>query len=648
NICKQPFKCQATQSSTLNDKENTFGAQKVIDGDIHQDQFSCSHTADREKRAWVKLDLGQEYQIKNIIIYYRDEEQWKPHRFRQFSIEVSNASSWDWHRCYKDNTTHPQDPSSKQNISCENRGRYLRIFTMYDAPEDDNYPDFLTESAILEICEIEPYECAKASGDCTHCNTGYYGNKCEKRCPNCLHEACDKVSGNCTTGCKSGYYGKKCEKQCGNCSAGPCIWYNGNCNGDCYRGYHGTKCDMKCSANCVNGECRKTDGYCIGCKGDFYGYFCNIPCSPNCKQIACYRNNGTCIGGCKDNWDGNECNGCDDTHYGTNCLKECSVHCIRQKCVGGVCSFGCNEGYFGENCNKSCHLSCPSGCHKDDGSCEGACEIGKFGKMCEKECNLTCKNGCMKDSGSCNSCYDGKFGATCQSDCGTGCISNCDQKYGNCACKRGWQGNTCDECSPYFHGDFCENECSPYCENGTCFSNNGSCIGGCNGDFTDEQCKQASLQSKQSSSFVTALGAGLGSGLFMLVAIILAGIFLLRNKRRKQSESQTTSVLFRKENVASAENKLYTNIASVSVQIEDPEEEPQIENPEEAVYYNDLSVAKDIAVSDLLNVITQKKAKENEGFQKEFKSLPYGERFACETAKTEENMLRNRFKTTFP
>ncbi|XP_061180788.1 receptor-type tyrosine-protein phosphatase mu-like [Saccostrea echinata] len=93
---------------------------------------------------------------------------------------------------------------------------------------------------------------------------------------------------------------------------------------------------------------------------------------------------------------------------------------------------------------------------------------------------------------------------------------------------------------------------------------------------------------------------------------------------------------------------LYTYIGNTSVPIEDPEEEPQIENPEEAVYYNDLSVAKDIAVSDLLNIITQREAKKNEGFLKEFKMLPYGERFDCESAKTEENMSKNRFKTTFP
>lgn len=67
------------------------------------------------------------------------------------------------------------------------------------------------------------------------------------------------------------------------------------------------------------------------------------------------------------------------------------------------------------------------------------------------------------------------------------------------------------------------------------------------------------------------------------------------------------------------ESKGYTNLGGITEAIEDPDEEPQIEKPEECVYYNNLSVAKDTPVSDLLNIITTKQAKENEGFLKEFK-----------------------------
>ncbi|XP_061185068.1 receptor-type tyrosine-protein phosphatase kappa-like [Saccostrea echinata] len=88
--------------------------------------------------------------------------------------------------------------------------------------------------------------------------------------------------------------------------------------------------------------------------------------------------------------------------------------------------------------------------------------------------------------------------------------------------------------------------------------------------------------------------------------------------------------------------------STVSVIIQDPDEEPQKENPEETVYYNNLTVAKDIDVTNLLNIIKEKESNETEGFKKEFKSLPCGERFDCTAAKLEENLLKNRFKTTFP
>ncbi|XP_061180794.1 receptor-type tyrosine-protein phosphatase mu-like [Saccostrea echinata] len=95
-------------------------------------------------------------------------------------------------------------------------------------------------------------------------------------------------------------------------------------------------------------------------------------------------------------------------------------------------------------------------------------------------------------------------------------------------------------------------------------------------------------------------------------------------------------------------SQITDNKGTVSVILQDPDEEPQIENPEETVYYNNLIVAKDIAVTNLHNIIKEKESNQNEGFHKEFKSLPYGERFDCTTAKLEENLLKNRFKTTFP
>lgn len=204
----------------------------------------------------------------------------------------------------------------------------------------------------------------------------------------------------------------------------------------------------------------------------------------------------------------------------------------------------------------------------------------------------------MKSNGVCNSCEEKKYGDYCNKTCSPQCQSACDQQSGSCECISGWTGTACNEA------------------------------------LTVDEFP------------VTAVGAGVGGLLFVVVAVLIV-VFVVIRKRHKETKS-ASSVLYHKSAFDQDESKGYTNLGSITVAIEDPDEEPQIEKPEECVYYNNLSVAKDISVSDLLTIIKTKQAKENEGFLKEFKSLPYGERFPCEIAKSAENIPKNRFKTTFP
>ncbi|XP_062610487.1 uncharacterized protein LOC134272254 [Saccostrea cucullata] len=611
-------------------------------------------------------------------------------------------------RCYTDNSTAPAVPPNIIEIPCKQTARYIIVETEYKYPTDKGP---ILEICEIEVygCEVGYYGpncsscegcyncdiatgcpcssncvdqqcnefgnciqcyqgrwgdncqkicptscksryCINTNGFCYSCSDGYFGDICQKDCyAKCSGRKCNKYTGICTTGCVSGYYGDFCNITCGNCSTGNCSRYTGHCD-TCKLGYYEEKCDRQCSDTCLDLECNKENGYCSrGCKYGFYGVYCENECSENCKQTNCNRY-GICINGCKPNWTGGICNKCDATHYGDDCSNMCSVNCISQACnnVTGVCTIGCERGFYSQKCEQRCSASCPSSCNRDSGSCEGACPAGKYGDQCDRTCNQNCKKVCSKSSGLCDSgCIDGKFGPDCLKACGGGCDSGCHQSDGSCACKTGWQGRYCDVCKPDYYGHECESQCSSNCLNRTCLSNNGSCIGGCKGHFVDEKCFIALAVSDPTSLPTTAIGAGLGAVLFLLVLIIIIVIFL-RYKRRMRQNSKSDMVFYKKEHAPSSENKLYTNIGNVSVPIEDPEEEPQMENPEEAVYYNDLSVAKDIAVSDLLRIITEREAKENEIFHKEFKSLPYGERFACETAKSAENMPRNRFKTTFP
>uniref|UniRef100_A0A8W8NY22 protein-tyrosine-phosphatase n=1 Tax=Magallana gigas TaxID=29159 RepID=A0A8W8NY22_MAGGI len=255
-------------------------------------------------------------------------------------------------------------------------------------------------------------------------------------------------------------------------------------------------------------------------------------------------------------------------------------------------------GTYGDMCQKQCS-TCKANCDRISGQCIGECPTGKFGTYCEEMCDQLCSNGCTKSNGVCNSCDDKKYGDYCNKTCSPQCQSACDQQSGSCECISGWTGTTCNEA------------------------------------LTADEFP------------VTAVGAGVGGLLFVVVALLIV-VFVVIRKRHKDSKS-ASSVLYHKSAFDQDESKGYTNLGGITeAAIEDPDEEPQIEKPEECVYYNNLSVAKDTPVSDLLNIITTKQAKENEGFLKEFKSLPYGERFPCEVSKSAENMPKNRFKTTFP
>ncbi|XP_062576188.1 multiple epidermal growth factor-like domains protein 6, partial [Saccostrea cucullata] len=229
NICV-PNKCTATQSST----RGALRADKVIDGDNLQFFNRCSHTAENETGpAWVMVDLGKKYRLKNVTIFYRndgtDEKDWKPYRFRKYSLEVFNASdTQDWTQCHKDNTPDETVPPSIQNISCEMTARFIRIITTYDAPENHEHG---IAGAILEICEIKIYGC----------EIGYYGPDCTS-CKNC--ENCDIVA-DCE--CPKGFYGRNCSQSCGHCANDvTCDKVTGAClSGYCEPGWRNDKrCDL--------------------------------------------------------------------------------------------------------------------------------------------------------------------------------------------------------------------------------------------------------------------------------------------------------------------------------------------------------------------------------------------------------------------
>ncbi|XP_062567902.1 uncharacterized protein LOC134230141 [Saccostrea cucullata] len=335
NICERSI-CIATQSSISKD----LSAYKVIDGNTKQNYASCSHTAVcAAPEAWVMVDLRKECKLQNVVIYYRNDigyYTWRPYRFRQYSLQVSNSYDTEqWEECYKDNTPDSSIPSAIQNITCERTARYLRVITDYDAPEDDKFSE---RGAVLEICEIQIYGC----------DFNHYGFDCSMECSvNCKRKTCDIVNGSCTYGCYNGFYSEKCEKRCSTTCPSACNRHSGECEGPCPNGMYGHHCNFTCNQNCKNG-CSKIDGLCTsGCIDGKFGANCLQTCGDGCIS-GCNQDDGNCF--CKEGWQGQNCIECSQTHHGLECDKQCSPTCLNGTCFSN--SGSCKDG-FNVNNDKS-------------------------------------------------------------------------------------------------------------------------------------------------------------------------------------------------------------------------------------------------------------------------------------------------------
>ncbi|XP_062585067.1 uncharacterized protein LOC134246727 [Saccostrea cucullata] len=249
NLCrKQGIK--VTQSS----ERPGFSATRAVDGSYSQTYYSCAHTALYQKQAWFQVDLGKHYNLNSVKIFYRNDYNWRPNRFRQFHLDVSNTSKSvgcstpQSFRCYKDNSTPPATPPAVIDIPCKQTAQYVIIETTYTAPENPK------EGAgpMLEICEIDVYGCSTeclgkmchSNGQCDACEEGRWGRSCQNNCQSlCSNRSCDAINGTCNRGCEPGFWGSTCTNKCSDhCLNDTCDYYNGTCISGCKKSFTGPMC----------------------------------------------------------------------------------------------------------------------------------------------------------------------------------------------------------------------------------------------------------------------------------------------------------------------------------------------------------------------------------------------------------------------
>uniref|UniRef100_K1QCV5 Uncharacterized protein n=1 Tax=Magallana gigas TaxID=29159 RepID=K1QCV5_MAGGI len=195
---------------------------------------SCTHTDVGQTSAWLRVDLGAEYSVYRVMIWYRNDRGVVTNtvRLQGYSVRVSNDTlSIPPNVCFQHDGT-SQIPVVTTN-DCPRIARYVWLYNEGRSPE-----------TILEICEVQIYGC----------ELNHYGENCTSCGIGC--EVCDITSG-CTK-CLSGHVFPACE---------------------CPPGWYGVGCTEACSLNCFLSVCHTETGECSsGCNAGYLGDFCNERC----------------------------------------------------------------------------------------------------------------------------------------------------------------------------------------------------------------------------------------------------------------------------------------------------------------------------------------------------------------------------------
>ncbi|XP_067685096.1 uncharacterized protein [Haliotis asinina] len=285
------------QSSTLGNNLARHGAGVGVDGIVTTDAANkpCAHTAEQSNPTWtVNLNTSVPEKIEHIRLYIHEMLQ---ERRNGMEILVGNQICYNW-----SSTEHPP---AIANVTC--RQPLTGTTVSIRIPGQQKF---------LTLCEVQIFVCSN----------GWFSEECDKQC-RCLNstDACDKITGHCSSGCFPGYNGY-------------------NCQTACPHGTFGSNCASRCG-NCLNGDiCNKATGACPGgcaagwvsddlckeaCPDGFYGINCSSKCGNCVDGVSCNRTNGICPKRCAAGWntDGTCVLQSAAGTHGSNCTSDCGEEC---------------------------------------------------------------------------------------------------------------------------------------------------------------------------------------------------------------------------------------------------------------------------------------------------------------------------------
>ncbi|XP_061170429.1 receptor-type tyrosine-protein phosphatase mu-like [Saccostrea echinata] len=247
----------------------------------------------------------------------------------------------------------------------------------------------------------------------------------------------------------------------------------------------------------------------------------------------------------------------------------------------------------------------------------------------------------------CKECENGYFGLKCEDKCGN-CINGtyCDKENGTCldGCHGHWNGSKCDECENGYYGTKCEDECFN-CLKHSCEKVSGQCFGGCKEGWTGARCDAFIISFEPSRGGIVG---GLLTAFTVFAFVVTIVILVLRRQieQRKREDTENVSTAVEYIPKCNPEEKGYVNLGGhLSQASPDIKLQNSLSN---GIYYNISQVSTIIYVEELYNTIATKSSEKNRDFQLEYKRLPPADTNKCLTAQKKENVIKNRFKTTFP
>ncbi|XP_062622131.1 multiple epidermal growth factor-like domains protein 10 [Saccostrea cucullata] len=171
---------------------------------------------------------------------------------------------------------------------------------------------------------------------------------------------------------------------------------------------------------------------------------------------------------------------------------------------------GCDFGYYGGECSRCPEKCLNNNCHIQTGACS-ACKEGYTGETCTE-------------------CSAGRYGRSCSLTCGQ-CRdgTTCDNMNGACpnGCSAGWMGGKCDQkCEFGYFGLGCNNSCSiANCKNSSsCDAINGACVVGCIDGWTGSTCNE------KPNGRVAYIIAGSVSSIFIIILVVVISLSLILKK----------------------------------------------------------------------------------------------------------------------